>query len=147
MWFDDGAATWHVALMLWRSIRLREGDKKKKKIKELPITGFAVSGWLFDATLGSCCSEQREGCVREQKQCQCDSVWIWQHVWCVFWFVFAGKTFIYYFFYNLNLIFIAAATIPLSCIFLFFFTKLQVSWFLITGTLKHHQIIFRQKIK
>lgn len=80
MWFDDGAATWHVALMLWRSIRLREGDKKKKKIKELPITGFAVSGWLFDATLGSCCSEQREGCVREQKQCQCDSVWIWQHV-------------------------------------------------------------------
>lgn len=48
--------------------RLREGDKRNKK---LSITGFAVNGWVFDATLGSCCSEQREGCVREQRQCQC----------------------------------------------------------------------------
>lgn len=53
---NDGAAAWHVALML----------KKKNSIR-----GSSVNGWVFDATLSCCCSEQKEGCVREQRQCQC----------------------------------------------------------------------------
>ena len=75
MRFDDGATAWHVALALWRSIRLREDDKKKKK--NLSITGFTVNGWVFDATLGSCCSEQRGGlCERAKAVSVCQGLWM-----------------------------------------------------------------------
>lgn len=39
--------------------------------KKNSIRGSSVNGWVFDATLSCCCSEQKEGCVREQRQCQC----------------------------------------------------------------------------
>lgn len=81
---NDEAAAWHVALML----------KKKNSIR-----GSSVNGWVFDATLSCCCSEQKEGCVREQRQCRCVHVWAHLSYWSLsslgLYFIF--NTFFYLF--------------------------------------------------
>lgn len=74
MGFDDGAAAWHVALTLWRSIR--EGNKREK----LSITGFRCE------RLGLWCNirqllQQRGGGSRGSVRVSgCQGARIWAHV-------------------------------------------------------------------
>lgn len=58
----------HVALTPRGSIRDTRCNKTKNSIR-----GFAVNGWVFDATLGSCCSERREGA---KAMSACQGVWM-----------------------------------------------------------------------